>query len=106
MKGSGFGRRHEDAMPLYEYRCEACGETEEKLESFSAPTEHACPKCGKAAGMLRQISRAAFTLSGSGWYAKDYASGSKKESSETPAAPSAPPSDGGCCGGCPHKHGA
>ena len=96
-------------MPLYEYRCEACGETEEKLESLSAPIEHGCPQCGAAAGMRRQISRAAFTLSGSGWYAKDYASGGKNGSSEpvadTPAAPPAA-APGGCCGGCPHKHGA
>ena len=97
-------------MPLYEYRCEACGETEEKLESLSAPTEHACPQCGHAAGMRRQISQAAFTLSGSGWYAKDYASGGTKGSSESvkdvPPPAAAPPSSAGCCGGCPHKHGA
>ena len=93
-------------MPLYEYRCEGCGGTEEKLESLSAPTEHACPLCNREAGMKRQISRAAFTLSGSGWYAKDYASGSKKDSSEAPTpAPAAAPS-GGCPSGCPHKHGA
>ena len=92
-------------MPLYEYRCEACGETEEKLESLSAPSEHACPQCGKAEGMQRQISRAAFTLSGGGWYAKDYASGSKKDSSvEAAPAPAAP--SAGCCGGCPHNHGS
>jgi putative FmdB family regulatory protein len=88
-------------MPLYEYRCEACGETEEKLESLSAPSRHACPQCGTGEGMQRQVSAAAFTLAGSGWYAKDYASSPKKDSSETPAPPS-----GGCCGGvCPHKHG-
>ena len=33
-------------MPLYEYRCEACGQPEEKLESLSAPEAHACPACG------------------------------------------------------------
>lgn len=98
-------------MPLYEYRCEACGETEEKLESLSAATEHACPQCGKAAGMRRQISQAAFTLSGTGWYAKDYASGGKNGSSESSkaadsAAPAPASAPGGCCGGCPHKHGA
>ncbi|MBK7292606.1 MAG: hypothetical protein IPI84_02120 [Holophagaceae bacterium] len=30
-------------MPLYEYRCDACGQPEEKLESLSAPTSHGCP---------------------------------------------------------------
>ena len=34
-------------MPLYEYRCSACGAKEEKIQSFSAPTEHDCPQCGQ-----------------------------------------------------------
>ena len=55
-------------MPLYEYRCEACGQPEEKLESLSAPEVHACPACGAAAGMKRQVSVAAFSLAGGGWY--------------------------------------
>jgi len=55
-------------MPLYEYRCEACGQPEEKLESLSAPEAHACPACGAALGMKRQVSVAAFALAGGGWY--------------------------------------
>ena len=51
-------------MPLYEYRCEACGQPEEKLESLSAPEVHACPACGAAEGMKRQLSVAAFALAG------------------------------------------
>ena len=64
-------------MPLYEYRCEACGAKEERLQSFSAPTAHDCPKCGLAEAMHREISRTAFVLSGSGWYAGGYG-GSEK----------------------------
>ncbi|MBL0312921.1 MAG: zinc ribbon domain-containing protein [Holophagaceae bacterium] len=59
-------------MPLYEYRCEACGAKEERLQAFSAPTAHDCPKCGQAEAMQREISRTAFVLSGSGWYAGGY----------------------------------
>ena len=81
-------------MPLYEYRCEACGRSEEKLESMSAPDAHACPACGVAEGMKRQISRSAFTLAGGGWY--------KSSASEPVAsAPEAPKSGHGCAaGGC------
>lgn len=80
-------------MPLYEYRCEACGQREEKLESMSAPEAHDCPACSAQAGMKRQISAAAFALAGDGW--------------SKPAAPvssPAPSTGGGCAGGacgCP-----
>ena len=53
-------------MPLYEYRCESCGEKEEKLEGFDAPTEHDCPQCGEPLGMHRQVSLTSFTLAGRG----------------------------------------
>ncbi len=34
-------------MPLYEYRCEECGEVFEKLVSLSKRNEPVpCPKCG------------------------------------------------------------
>ena len=84
-------------MPLYEYRCEACGAKEERLQSFSAPMAHDCPKCGLAEVMRREISRTAFVLSGSGWYASGYG-GSEKTPSEGPGAQktvSEPHEDGG-----------
>lgn len=88
-------------MPLYEYRCQVCGELEEKIQSYSAPTEHDCPKCGAGAGMKRQISKVAFNLSGGGWYAQGY---SDKGPAPKEAAPS---TSGGCCGGgCACKPGA
>jgi putative FmdB family regulatory protein len=90
-------------MPLYEYRCEACGEKEEKLQSFSAPTEHDCSACGASTGMKRQISTTAFALSGDGWYASGYGSSGKSEAPA--AAPATPAASGGsCCSGCPHAH--
>ncbi len=82
-------------MPLYEYRCDACGQPEEKLESLSAPTSHACPACGVQEGMKRQLSVAAFALAGAGWY--------KGAASEPAAAPQAeaPKAGHGCAaGGC------
>ena len=79
-------------MPLYEYRCEACGAEEEALERFSAPSEHACAKCGAPSGMRRQLSKAAFVLSGGGWYDSGYGAESKAES-KTGAKPEAAPGD-------------
>ena len=84
-------------MPLYEYRCEACGQPEEKLESLSAPEAHACPACGADLGMKRQLSVAAFALAGGGWY-KGAASEPAGAAVETPK--SSPGCGAGGCG-CP-----
>lgn len=81
-------------MPLYEYRCEACGQSEEKLESMSAPDTHACPACGKPGGMRRQVSVSAFALTGGGWY---------KGAAAAPSASAPEASKGGhgcAAGGC------
>ena len=43
-------------MPIYEYRCESCGRSEELLQGLSAPGRHACPDCGAPQGMMRQHS--------------------------------------------------
>jgi putative FmdB family regulatory protein len=92
-------------MPLYEYRCETCGELEEKLEGFEAPTEHDCPQCGASAGMRRKVSLTSFTLAGGGWMAQGYGKGAKAKDgipvppkAEAPA-PAAAPAQG-CAGGC------
>lgn len=58
-------------MPLYEYECSNCHHRFEKIESFSAPTEQECPKCGKTA--KRQLAAPAIQFKGSGWYVTDYA---------------------------------
>ena len=93
-------------MPLYEYRCESCGEKEEKLEGLSAPTEHDCPQCGAALAMRREVSLTSFTLAGGGWHKQGYAGAppAKKEGPEpakAEAAPApAPAAAPGCAGGC------
>ena len=92
-------------MPLYEYRCESCEKKEEKLEGFSAPTEHACVHCGAAAGMRRQISVSAFNLAGGGWDAQGYSHTPSKakpteDSAKATAASSSPAAPAGCAGGC------
>jgi putative FmdB family regulatory protein len=70
-------------MPLYEYRCKACGHRFEKIQSFSAPDEKECPVC--KGEVERLISAPAVHFSGSGFYSTDYPSKSS----------SAPKSEGG-----------
>lgn len=57
-------------LPLYEYKCEKCGNQFEKIENHSAPTTQKCPRCGGKA--QRMISAAGIQFKGSGWYVTDY----------------------------------
>ena len=61
-------------MPLYEYRCENCGELFEVIQKFSDEPLTVHEKCGGK--VERLLSAPAFHLKGSGWYATDYARGS------------------------------
>ena len=52
-------------MPIYEYRCAACGKRSSSLlPSYSSP-DPACPHCGKAE-LKRLVSTFATTRSGDG----------------------------------------
>jgi putative FmdB family regulatory protein len=65
-------------MPVYEYKCNACGREFEVQQRMSDPELTDCEVCGKKA-LERLISRTAFTLKGGGWY-KDLYSSTKPES--------------------------
>jgi putative FmdB family regulatory protein len=58
-------------VPLYEYRCKACGHVFEKIQSFSAPEEKECPVC--KGEVERLLSAPAIQFKGAGWYVNDYA---------------------------------
>ena len=60
-------------MPIYEYRCSACGHQDEFLQKVSDPVLTKCPECGKSK-FEKQLSAAGFQLKGSGWYATDFKS--------------------------------
>jgi putative FmdB family regulatory protein len=64
-------------MPIYEYRCEACGHYIETLQKISDPPLTDCHKCGKPA-MKKLVSASAFRLKGGGWYETDFKTGGKK----------------------------
>ena len=72
-------------MPIYEYRCEACGHEDEHLQKVSEAPLTVCPACGKAQ-YRKQLSAAGFQLKGTGWYATDFKGGAKKkDKTEKPA---------------------
>lgn len=64
-------------MPIYEYRCEACGAELEKLQRMSDPPLTDCPACGRPA-LKRLVSAAGFRLKGGGWYETDFKQGNRR----------------------------
>jgi putative FmdB family regulatory protein len=70
-------------MPIYEYRCEACGHQEDHLQKISEPALTKCPACGKKK-YRKQLTAAGFQLKGSGWYATDFKGGAKKTEEAKP----------------------
>ncbi len=68
-------------MPIYEYRCSACGHELEALQKLSDPPLRDCPSCG-APALEKRVSAAGFRLKGSGWYETDFKTGKKKNLAE------------------------
>jgi len=66
-------------LPLYEYKCERCGHSFEKIESHSASATKKCPECGAKA--KRMIAAPSVQFKGSGWYVTDYANKKSAEPS-------------------------
>ena len=54
-------------MPIYEYRCGACGHELEVLQKLSDEPLSVCPAC-EASALTKLVSAAGFQLKGSGWY--------------------------------------
>ena len=61
-------------MPIYAYRCSACGHAKDVLQKISDPVLSTCPACG-AESFSKQLSAPGFQLKGSGWYATDFRNG-------------------------------
>ena len=82
-------------MPIYEYRCDACGHQEEFLQKVGEPPLTECPVCHKPT-FSKLLSAAGFQLKGSGWYATDFKNKSakpaeKKSEDKTESKPEAKP---------------
>src|SRR6516225_2214943 len=67
-------------MPLYEYRCNNCGETFEVMQKFSDPPLTIHKECGGK--VERLLSPPALQFKGSGWYITDYARNGTSKSSD------------------------
>ncbi len=64
-------------MPIYEYRCEACGHELEALQKLSDDALVVCPDCGEPS-LKKLLSASGFRLKGGGWYETDFKSKGKK----------------------------
>ena len=63
-------------MPIYAYKCSACGHTKDALQKMSDAPLTDCPACGKAT-FSKQVTAAGFQLKGGGWYVTDFKSGNQ-----------------------------
>ncbi|MDF3082367.1 FmdB family zinc ribbon protein [Burkholderia sola] len=77
-------------MPIYAYRCEACGFAKDVLQKMSDAPLSQCPECGKDA-FRKQVTAAGFQLKGSGWYVTDFRGGSGGASAPATASGDAAP---------------
>lgn len=84
-------------MPIYAYKCGACGHDHDALQKMSDAPLTDCPACGQPA-LAKQVTAAGFQLKGSGWYVTDFRGGNnaaaasnKPSSDAAAAAPAAAP---------------
>ncbi len=73
-------------MPIYEYRCEACGkETEVLVRGGKEPTtcEGVVEACQSKGKLRRLISRAGIIFKGTGFHVNDYSGNSKSSKATT-----------------------
>ncbi len=77
-------------MPIYAYKCEACGAAKDVLQKISDAALSDCPSCGQPT-FRKQVTAAGFQLKGSGWYATDFRGGGSSAAAAAPAAASAAP---------------
>jgi len=78
-------------VPIYEYRCDKCGQ---EFELFRSITEKGDPSCKSCGGSVKKlISRSSFHLKGTGWYVTDYAGKKPSGQEEKKEASSASSSD-------------
>jgi len=77
-------------VPIYAYKCTACGHAQDVLQKISDKTLTVCPECHQET-YAKQVTAAGFQLKGSGWYVTDFRhngggdKGSAKTSEPAPA---------------------
>jgi putative FmdB family regulatory protein len=58
-------------VPIYAYKCTACGHAQDVLQKISDKPLTECPEC-KQSTYAKQVTAAGFQLKGSGWYVTDF----------------------------------
>jgi len=58
-------------VPIYAYKCTACGHAQDVLQKMSDKPLTECPEC-KQSTYAKQVTAAGFQLKGSGWYVTDF----------------------------------
>ena len=79
-------------MPIYAYRCTACGHAQDVLQKMSDPLLTVCPACG-ASAYTKQLTAAGFQLKGSGWYVTDFRGGNSAAAKPADDGSAQPPTD-------------
>jgi putative FmdB family regulatory protein len=85
-------------MPIYAYKCAACGYAQDEMQKVSDAPLSVCPSCGKA-DYAKQVTAPGFALKGTGWYATDFKGGAKPTEAK-PEAASSPACGTGACPAC------
>ncbi|SIR64611.1 FmdB family zinc ribbon protein [Pseudacidovorax sp. RU35E] len=80
-------------MPIYAYKCSACGFAKDVLQKMSDAPLTVCPSCG-AASLSKQLTAAGFQLKGSGWYVTDFREGGSNTAKSGGNAPASAPASG------------
>ncbi|WP_295500510.1 FmdB family zinc ribbon protein [Limnohabitans sp. Rim8] len=104
-------------MPIYAYKCDACGHAKDVLQKMSDAPLTDCPAC-RSPKFNKQLTAPGFQLKGTGWYATDFkgggapavpaAAGTAADAVASPAsapasvtsAPAATASAGACAASC------
>ncbi len=81
-------------MPIYAYKCNACGHEQDVLQKMSDPVLTVCPECGQST-YAKQVTAAGFQLKGSGGYVTDFRNNVSSGKSSGSAAPKESASTGG-----------
>lgn len=91
-------------MPIYAYKCDACGHAKDVLQKIADAPLTDCPACG-APKFSKQLTAPGFQLKGTGWYATDFKGGggatgaaASTATASDAAAPSSAESAGGSIG--------
>ena len=85
-------------MPIYAYKCSACGHEQDVLQKMSDPLLTVCPECEQDT-YVKQVTAAGFQLKGSGWYVTDFRNNGSSGKPAAAASEGSAKSDSGASAG-------